>query len=189
MTDELLSGLVINLLRRHFAVWQNLEDPNIRLEDFAWRAGDDTGVVIEALEDWTPEKASQRASILIQLNDVNDERILIGDRAGTDDQSNERFQTLCVGSHTVVCLGGHAREAKMIATEVRRQLRWFGVEIAKVAHLVRWRVMQKGRVAQVEESTDNWMVPVTVGWAYTESWTLFPVARPLRRAENKLRTS
>lgn len=187
MTDELITGMTVNLLRRHFTVWKNLEDPYLQKEDFAWKKGEDRGVLIDALEDWEPGAASHRPALLIRLNDVDDERIAIGDKVSEDDQGNAAYTTLCVGSNTVVCLAGNAREAKALASEVRRQLRWFGNPISRVARLVRWRVLKKGQAVQVQESTDNWMVPVTVGWAYTESWTLTQVARPLRRVENDIR--
>ena len=45
--------------------------------------------------------------------------------------------------------------------------------------LAKFQVTEVGEVSEIEESTENYVVPITIGWAYQETWRLSPEAMKL----------
>ena len=68
----------------------------------------------------------------------------------------------------------------MLATEVQRELTGFGPVILKSLGLHRFQVTEVGAIAELEEATENFVVPVTVGYAYEQRWLIKRQAPTLR---------
>jgi hypothetical protein len=95
---------------------------------------------------------------------------------------NEHFETFWVGSHTLFCLGARSgAQAEALATEVRKEMAEFGPAILRTFCLHRFGVVEVGPISELEESTENFVVPVTVGWAFVERWQLLQQAPRLKR--------
>lgn len=47
--------------------------------------------------------------------------------------------------------------------------------------LLQFAVTEVGAIAEVEEATENFVVPITVGWAYQETWELQVESLPIKR--------
>jgi hypothetical protein len=78
-------------------------------------------------------------------------------------------------------MGGSGAQAESLATEVRREMTEFGPAIRDTFCLLRFQVVEVGAISELEESTENFVVPVTVGWACQESWQLMQQAPRLKR--------
>jgi hypothetical protein len=174
---QLLTGLFRDLLTKHFSTPDNIEDPNLR--SAIWQEGQANGILIESVYRWRGDVVEKRPALLVKRNAMNNMRIAINDLHSTDSQGFQHFSTLWVGSHTVFCIGGTGAAAEILGTEVQRELTEFGPAIRSDLVLSKYQVMEVGEIAIVEEATQSFMVPVTIGWAYEESWQLRPDALKL----------
>ena len=87
-----------------------------------------------------------------------------------DKEGNDHYVTFWKGSHTLFCIGGTGAQAEILATEVQRELTEFGPELVRTLGLMRFQVTEIGAVGELEEAQENFVVPVTVGYAYEERW-------------------
>jgi hypothetical protein len=111
----------------------------------------------------------------------------VGNRLGVDDRGMERFGVIWVGSHTLFCIHGKGAAAEILATEVQREINRFGPALVEdLGFLLRWRVTDVGAISELEESRESFVVPVTVGWAYWDAWTLERESLKLRKVQTKI---
>lgn len=93
-----------------------------------------------------------------------------------DRQGNPHYATYWIGSHTLFCIGGSGAQAELLATEVQREMTEFGPVIHKVMGLHRFQAAEVGEIGELEESTENFVVPVTVAYAFEQRWILLQQA-------------
>ncbi len=172
-TRYLLTGLFRDVMTKHFADASNIQHEALRA--LLWKQTDDTGILVESVLKWQPQTTERRPAILIKPNSMQNTRRGIGDRRqgpATDKSGNPVYSTFWVGSHTLFCIGGTGAQVEYLQCEVQRELTQFGPEIAKALNLLRFQVLEVGEVGEVEEATENFIVPVTIGWAYEERWVV-----------------
>jgi len=178
----LLTGFFRDHFTRHFASTATIEQDS--LKHLIWKDGERSAILIESVHRWDPRTTGLRPAILISRNSMKNRRAGIGDlkqTPGVDMQGNQHFLTMWVGSHTLFCLGGTGAQAEALATEVRRELTEFARRILETFCLLRFQVVEVGPISELEESTENFVVPVTVGWASQERWQLLQQAPRLKR--------
>ena len=173
----LLTGLFRDWLTRHF-IPQNIEASDLR--KLIWQEAASSGIMVESVWRWRPDMAEKRPAVLIKRNAFKNLRFSIGDQVSTDAQANDHYQTMWVGSHTLFCLHMGGASCEMLATEVQREFTEQGPRIVRALGLHRFQVTDVGPISAVEEATQNYVVPVTVGWAYNEKWKLSADALPLK---------
>lgn len=169
---QLITGLIRNLLCAHFSSDDAIEDPN--LKTLVWNPGDTTGLVIDSVFRFRPALADKRPALLLKRNAYKNYRVSRGDEAAIDRQGNKEYATLWIGSHTVFAIHGTGNSCEILATEAQRDLTQFApVVLSDLGRgLKRFQVTDVGDIAEVEESTQNFAIPITVGWAYEETWKL-----------------
>jgi len=166
-----LTGLFRDVLIRHFSSDKYIEEPDLR--HLIWKSGEDTGILIESIHRWRPETTERRPAVIVKRNAYQNERRGIGDRRMgpiADKEGNDHYVTFWKGSHTLFCIGGTGAQAEILATEVQRELTEFGPELVRTLGLMRFQVTEIGAVGELEEAQENFVVPVTVGYAYEERW-------------------
>lgn len=166
----LLTGLFRDVLTRHFETPSNVED--VDLQQFVWRPDERTGILIESVYRWRSELVEKRPAVIIKPNARQNLRVGIADALGADERGHLLFQTFWIGSHTLFCIHGSGAGADILATEVQRELTQFGPVIQQSLGLYRLQVTEVGAAFEVEEAKESFAVPVTVGWAYDERWTV-----------------
>lgn len=174
-TPLLVEGLLRDLLTRHFAAPLGIGD----LGHLVWSPAERTGILIESFYRWLPNLVEKRPAIILRRNAMHNLRLGIGDAAGATLQGVLEFTTFWLGSHSVYCIHGAGAAAEILALEVQRQLTEFGHLVTQYLKLGQWVVTEVGGVQILEESKQSYVVPITVGWAYAESWALEPDALPL----------
>lgn len=175
----MLTGLLRDLLVTHFQP-RLIADADLR--SFIWREdAAETKILIESVHRWRGELANFRPALLVKRNAYRNLRLGIGDRNGTDGRGMARYSTFWVGSHTVFCLHESGAGADILATEVQAELTEFAPEVRQKLGLKKWSPTEVGEIAQLEEARDTFVVPVTVGWAYEQNWTLELESPKLRR--------
>jgi len=170
----LMTGFLRDVLVRHFSNPRFIEEPDLRAA--IWQETAPTGILIESIWRWRGDLTEKRPAVIIKPNAYKNVRVLHNDFVGTNEEGNECFATIWVGSHTLFCIHGSGAGAEILGAEVQRELTQFGPQIARTFNLKKFQVTGVGGISELEEATENFLVPVTVGWAYEEVWTLEPEA-------------
>lgn len=166
----MLTGLLRDLLTRHFADPATIESPDLR--GLIWREGVETGILIESAHRWRETLANKRPAIIIKRNGYKNLRLGMGNYAGANGQGQPRYATMWVGSHTLFCLHGSGAAVEILHHEVVRDMSRFSSVVLETLGLHRWQVTDVGPVSELEEARETFAVPVTVGWAFQDVWLL-----------------
>jgi len=185
MTADLLLGLIVTELQHHFSSLSFIQDPAFRKARYLWGGVDaTTGILIESIYRWTPERTNQRPAFLVGFGGMQRTRLLLGDRRETDTEGNEQFSTWWRGSHFVVALGGMGQEALCLGLEAERELTGFAPVLLRDLHeggLRRIQPTQLGPPMQIKESKEHYGCVLSVEWALEEAWVSVQQARPMRK--------
>lgn len=175
-------GLLRDRLIRHFHQQETIEQPE--LKHLIWQNNIATSkILIESVYRWKPQDTESRPAILIKRNAYQNFRAGVGDRhqgPPADRRGDPHYTTFWLGSHTLFCVGGTGAQAELLTSEVVRELSQFGPLVRKELRLHQFRVMEVGEISKLEEAEENFVSPVTVGYAYADNWTLLQQAPPLR---------
>jgi len=164
---------------RHFAEPLRLKSDDLRR--YVWREDERTGILIESVYRWRGALVQKRPALLIKRNAYRSQRHSISDLAGRDEKGNESFSVLWIGSHTVFCIHGTGASTDILTTEVQKHLTQNAPAVREYLGLRKFVVTEVGAISEVEESTENYVSPITIGWAYEEHWKLQVEALPIRR--------
>lgn len=174
----LITGMLRDLLIHHFSTPDHIEIPDLRKA--LWREMPPTGILIESLYRWRGDLTEMRPAILIKPNSYRNVRMGIADRWIKDEEGNQNYVTLWVGSHTLFCIHGTGASVEILATETQREITQFAPVITRMLDLAKFKVNQVGQISELEEATENFVIPIDVGWAYQEKWVLEQEALKLR---------
>lgn len=181
MRPYMMTGILRHVLISHFAASGVIEEPTLR--SLLWKDSPDSPILIESVYRWKPAEANKRPACLIRRNGFQQKKLAVGNIAGSTPQMDLKYAVSWVGSHTVFCLGGSSLQAELLGMEVQRELTEFGPLIQKTLGLLKFEVVEVGAAAEVDESAEHYGIPITIGWAYTESWTLKQTARKLGKIQ------
>lgn len=176
---QILTGWIRDVLLRHFQEDQ-IEHPE--LARLIWRDTERTNILIENHTNWTPEITGRRPAIILKRNAFENVRLGIADRhTGVGLDGKDQFTTFWSGSHTCFCIGETGAQAEVLAEEVRRELTRYADAFRECLGIHRFKVMSVGEASYLEESTENFVVPVTAGYSFEESWIAGPDAPILHK--------
>ena len=170
----ILQGFFRDVLISHFSDANFIEMPDLR--KLIWRKDPPTGILIESVQRWRGDLTEKRPAVIIKRNAYKNLRVTIGDKAGTDEEGNDNYVTFWVGSTTLFCIHGSGASVEILATEVAREFTQFAPIFTKMLGLHKLQVTQVGEIGELEEATEGFVVPITIGWAYEETWRLEPEA-------------
>lgn len=185
-TPRLMTGILRQVLIQNFIDPANILDAILRQRLIAsgggWRSTPDSPIIIESLHRWRPDVTEARPAILLNEGEWQWERMGFGDQAGMDVFTGERnFSGFWHGTHTVFALANESAETQNLAMEVARLLLWYGPEIARQMDLHRFVIVSIGALHVLAESTDTFIVPISVAYIVQTSWQLYPEAPRLKR--------
>ena len=180
----ILTGIFISLARQHFSRADNLREDSLR--ESLWNPDDTKSkILIESVTRWKTNVVQQRPAIMVKRGNIQlDESLSIGDMYQAHSQtyinrgnkkvvdSGNYFAIMLLSSHTLFCIGNTGAEAETIGTEMYFQLLEFMPIIRDEFNLKRLRVDNLGQVAKLEESSEHWVVPVSVSYAFTHTWSV-----------------
>ena len=175
----MLTGLVRDILIRHFSTPSNVEEPDLR--HLVWRDDERTGILIESVHRWRGELVEKRPAVIVKRNAYQNLRLAMGDRSGITEDGHYEYSTFWVGSHTVFCLHRSGASVEILATEVQRELTEFAPVIVQYLGLLKWAVTEVGEISEIEEAKETFVVPITIGWAYEEEWRVELESLKLRK--------
>lgn len=192
-TPNILTGAILRILQNHFSTPNYIEDPALKDNVVKLQPDDtteglaETGILIEPVYKWNPAELGKRIAIYIKRNPIQTQKYGInhGMTAGLGkDDDDDSLLTLrgdyhtcgVLGSHTIFCIGRMGAETEVLGYEVYRELLQFGPAIRKDLKLHRWEVTGMTDVNRIEEYDQHFVVAVTVGWAFFETWRIVPDA-------------
>lgn len=184
-TPRLMTGILRQIFLQHFADINQVA--NSYLRDFlqregVWSDGVESGLYIEALARWKPEMTEQRPAIVIKEGAWRWQRRGIGDQAGYTWRDGQHYYAgFWQGSHTIFIIGGEAAETQLLSMEVARLLLHYGPVIMDQMELHRFVMLEIGPVSALKEATENYVIPVSVGYVSEETWSLQVDAPRLKR--------
>lgn len=178
MRRLLITGLIRSLLIGGFSDPSQILDPVLR--SYIWKPGDDTGVLIESAHRFDAASLNKRPAVIVKPNAAKYSRVTIGDQAGQDAVGNRHYVKWWRGSHTVFCLHGNGASAEALSVEVERLLTENGPLIVQHLGLDVFQTVDLGDIGELEESTENSAVPVTVAWAFKSAWSLKQIAPAIK---------
>lgn len=179
-----MTGVFKDLLTTHFSEAARIEEPS--LKHLIWQDGEQTKIVIAPVAKWVPETTRLIPGVIIKRGAYSNQRVGIADRHDRATPiGNEKFSTFWQGTHTFFCIGGSGTQAELLGTEVQRYLTEFASVIIKHVKLERLSVVSVGEIAKLEESDENFVVPVTCAYIYQETWEIAPQVPRLNRLSVK----
>ena len=180
----LITGVCRDILKHHFAQEKNIEAPV--LQNAVWQESLGSGILIESIYRWRGDLVELRPAVIIKRNAYRNLRLVRSDVSGVDERGDRNFVTAWVGSHTLFCIHGTGASTEILATEVQRLFTGFALEILETFNFLKFQVTDVGELSEVEEATENFVVPVTIGWAYQETWKISSQTHRLSTVEFKL---
>ena len=190
----LLTGLFRDMFIRHFSDAASIRAND--LKQFIWKEDASSGIVIESVYRWRGDLVEKRPAILVKRNAYRQTRLGINDEViglGTsgDLYENERgaisrHTVNWVGSHTIFCIHGTGASCEILASEVVDELTMFAPAIRQYLSLMDFQVTEVGAISELEEASENYVIPVTVGWVYNKQWDLHLESLPLRQVVQNL---
>ncbi len=171
-----LTGALVQHFRQHFSDPFCIEEPSLRAS--LWKPDEATGIVIESITRWDPKAAMKRPAIVIRRGPVQFVRRGIGDLCMgfiVGDDGIDRYAAFMAGWHSIFCLGNEAGEAERLAAEVYREVLQFGPVLRGCLRLHRLGITELGEVHRLpQEAAGGYAAPVTIAYAYEESWEIVP---------------
>lgn len=174
MRPHLMTGMLVQLFRAHFASSSTIEEPTLR--ETLWRADARGGMIVESAARWNPKAAGQAPAVIVKRNRWNVVRRGIGDQleyyGGGDISGDAYYTTFLQGSHTLFCVAHEANQAERVAAEVYRELIEFGPVIREKLCLDRFVLAGVEEPMKLKETPEALAVPVVVTYTFEESWRL-----------------
>lgn len=175
----MITGLFRDMLARHFSEASLIEQADLRR--YLWSDNERSGILVESVHRYRGDLVGKRPAILIKRNAYASRKLFLNDFSGTNGRGEDSHTVIWVGSHTLFCIHGTGASVEILATEVQRELTEFAPVVRQYLSLAQYAVTEVGAASMLEEATENFVIPITVAWAYQQRWKLQPEALPLRR--------
>lgn len=186
---NVLTGLFLDLLATHFSSAAHIRDP--LLQGYIWNA-DSTLSKILIVPSWKWQTADQqrRPGIVVRRDALQfsgiglaDGAAIIGDRSETRIPSiaDETLHVLASGSHTLFALSAQPGQVERLADEIALRILHFQQALRKEFGFHTFRVAGIGALADIEEASEYFAVPVTVSYSLDEAWSVPTEAPFLKR--------
>lgn len=189
LRQNILTGIALRLLTRHFSVKKGIQDP--RLKGFIWSANPaGSKILIVPVWRWLTPGSQQRPAIVVKRNALRPRQLGLADGQavvpGLDPNkipANQEMvsQVAMAGSHTIFAIAAVPVQAELLSTEIATRFIQYAQAIQSEFGFSRFRVAEIGALAKVEESSEHFVVPVTVAYTYVDAWTVWSSAPFLKR--------
>jgi hypothetical protein len=182
----LITGFFRDLLIRQWADAGNIVSPEMK--QYVWKEDQSSGILIESVFRYRADLVEKRPAIMIKRNSFRNMQtgfsgqIFGGGAAAYQNEKGaiSRHTTLFVGSHTLFCIHGTGASTEILATEVMQHLIGCLWPIRKNLGLRQFSVTEVGAIQELEEASENYVIPITVGWGYEHTWQLYEESLPLQ---------
>lgn len=183
----LITGFLRDLLVRQWSDPTNIVSPEMK--QYVWSETPSSGILIETVHRYRGDMVEKRPAIMIKRNSFRNMQtgfagqIQGGGLAAYENEKGaiSRYTTLFIGSHTLFCIHGTGASTEILASEVMSHLVASLWPIRAHLGLRQFSVTEVGAIQEIEESTENYVIPITVGWGYEHVWELKLESLPLQQ--------
>lgn len=189
LKPQILTGILLRLLTRHFSTPKGIQEP--QLKSYIWNPDPAASkILIVPVWQWNTRAVQKRPALVLKRNSLEPRTLGLGDGQAVIPALSDvnvpadapaGCQVAMSGSHTIFALSEQPVEAELLSTEVFMRLMQYQQAIQDEFGFNRFRVAEVGPVARLEESSETFAVPVSVGYAYVESWQIVTAAPYLKR--------
>lgn len=181
-TPLLMTGLLVEWLRQHFVSTDSIENDGLKQpgNEFVWSDASDSPLVIESASNFEVSKLERRPALLVKRTAWHPQKISIANayHGIIQPDGSRQYILFCVGGHTIFCLAGEGGEAEKLAGEVAFELLRFAPLLRRMLDLKQLALAEVGDLGRLEEATENYVVPITVSYAFEDSWKITPQDAP-----------
>lgn len=182
----LITGFLRDTLIRQWSNPLNIISPEMK--QYIWKETPDTGILIESVFRYRADVVEKRPAIMIKRNSFRNMQLGFAGQifgAGMTAYPNEKgaitqHAAIFVGSHTLFCIHKTGAATEILATEVLGHLTAFSWPIRRNLGLRQFSVTEVGNIQELEEASENHVIPITVGWGYEFTWQLKEESLPLQ---------
>lgn len=147
------------------------------------------GIQVQQWGDWDPANAGNLPLVLVKGNDINFQRVGIGDRhinVASNPSGMQRYSKLAVGSHRVLCISNKPHQSHLIALEISDHLHASLPVALRHIGLLRAEVQGVGSPKRFRELPHSFASTVNLEYGFYQQWTVTPAAPRLNRVDIKL---
>ncbi len=175
-----MTGFFIQAMQQHFANPESIMHDSFRSR--AWsKVVCDSGIGVIDGSVWDPTKAGQQPQIVVRRGKWTPIRTRIGDSQGLTNEGQKRYSTGMRGTHTIFGTASAGPEAEILGAEIYLYLLTFAPAIRQYFNLLRCVLLEVGEISILEEARTVYAVPVTLAYAWEESWIVHEHAPLLKR--------
>ncbi len=186
----LVEGFLRRFFGQHFADPDNIEDPALRhltwVDNTASNAYNPaTNILIESSLRYVQDATDLRPAIILHRGDwsrfpvgLNDGLLMGENGPGTNDTRSHFFR----GNHTLHCIAPGAM-AEILGAEVYRLVGQFAPVLRKLPHFKMFRLEGIGSPRALAKSLKEFVVPVTVSYAFEDTFELIPHLPKIKRLQ------
>jgi len=183
----LITGFLRDFLVRQWGNADNILSPEMK--QYVWSGKSDSAILIESVHRYRSDVVGKRPAIMIKRNAFRNMQtgfigqIFGGGAAAYENEKGaiSRHTTLFIGSHTLFCIHGTGASTEILASEVVGQLIAAMYPVRKRLKLRQFSVTEVGAIHKLEESSENYVIPITVGWCFEHVWQLKLESLPLQQ--------
>ena len=211
LDTQVITGYFINLMKWKFSALRNLRQDALRKPTYLWRPDDKVdkpttpgqtkGILITSALDYDPTDAQQRPAIAVSRNSwqLSDQQS-IGNRVqiptnllGNGHDPNfeatmgqNQYLYLVNGSHAFYCVADQGASCEVLGFEIWETLLEYSAVIRRDLGLHSLLVSDLPKVGKLEESTDNYVIPVLITYSFHKSNILRQESPVLKSISNQI---
>lgn len=196
---NILTGIVLRLLREHFSSASNLEYNGVSIQGwdltkYVWNQDNTkTKIQIQPVWLWNPQDIARRPGIYVKRNGVKvhklalDHGTTVGAEKSTDNKivqvRGDYHSCLLEGSHSIIVVSSSPDEVEILGQEVFNQLLEFGPMIRTDFKLNAWEMQEFSELSKLEESSEHFAASITVLWRCFNTWRIKGIGPWLKTLE------
>lgn len=176
----LFTGTAVKLIRKWYSNAQTLPSS---LEARVWTSSSaTTGLRIESRDAIRGHDWEARPALIVRENSLQSHRMGIGEGrlALYKPDLASWHNTMYIGSHTVLCCSAVEAESRLLALETQQLFQRFQHHIRHGMCMLRLRINDVGQTKFLKEARQIFATPFTIGYAFDEPYTVFPIAPRIR---------
>lgn len=189
VTPYVLTGILIRLLRYHFADSNNISIESLR--GLTWKEDcAESSMHIGAGYEFTPGVVQQRPAIYVKREAVSSKQVglLKGDSTVTALNQitglfeGSKHQKQLQGVFSLICVGTLGLEAELIGEEVYYRMLHFAPKIQDDIRVSSFRVRSLSEIKTIKNTPGQlYYTVVAIDWNLIHRWRIVPIAPVLKR--------
>lgn len=176
-----INGFLLEVIRQKFTDPQGIEYEKLR--QYVWRDSDETGIMIANHTEWNPTISGKRPAIILRRNAIKPRKLSINNQDGITKEGNNLHTKAYVGSHTIFIMAKEGAAVELLNAEVYPFLEHFGPRMRSIFDLLLFELVDVGGVGELKEASDRQVIPITLTYAWSETWEEVPWSPKLKNLQ------